>query len=86
PLCLLVIACVMPGPSLGQECSAEKMENTIIDINLSLPKGVRGAEPVYAPTPEACVRTCCSGGKLSGDKKCNLMIFDVRRTSAHPNC
>ncbi|NXU28097.1 MANS1 protein, partial [Thalassarche chlororhynchos] len=83
---LLVIACLMPRPSLSQECSAEKMENTIIDINLSLPEGIRGAEPVYAPSPEACVRACCSGEKLSGDKKCNLMIFDARRTSAHPNC
>ncbi|KAF1576784.1 MANSC domain-containing protein 1, partial [Eudyptes moseleyi] len=83
---LLVITCVVPRPSLSQECSAEKMENTIIDINLSLPRGIRGAEPVYAPTPEACVRACCSGEKLSGDKKCNLMIFDARRTSAHPNC
>ncbi|XP_010298999.2 MANSC domain-containing protein 1 [Balearica regulorum gibbericeps] len=85
-VCLLVITCVMPGPSLSQECSAEKMENTIIDINLSLPKGIRGAEPVYTSSPEACVRACCSGEKLSGDKKCNLMIFDTRRTSAHPNC
>ncbi|NXQ83635.1 MANS1 protein, partial [Nyctibius grandis] len=83
---LLVITCVMAGPSLGQECSAEKMENAIIDINLSLPKGIRGVEPVYAPAPEACVRACCLGEKLSGDKKCNLMIFDTRRTSAHPNC
>ncbi|NWW98910.1 MANS1 protein, partial [Caloenas nicobarica] len=83
---LLAVTCVMAGPSLSQECSAEKMENTIIDINLSLPKGIRGAEPVYAPSPEACIRACCSGEKLSGDKKCNLMIFDARRTSAHPNC
>ncbi|XP_064317761.1 MANSC domain-containing protein 1 [Phalacrocorax carbo] len=86
PVCLLAISCLMPRPSLSQECSAQKMENIIIDINLSLPKGNRGAEPVYAPTPEACVRACCSGEKLSGDKKCNLIIFDARRTSAHPNC
>ncbi|NWQ97874.1 MANS1 protein, partial [Burhinus bistriatus] len=83
---LLVITCVMPRPSLSQECSAERTEDTIIDINLSLPKGIRGAEPVYAPTPEACLRACCSGEKLSGDRKCNLMIFDAQRTSAHPNC
>ncbi|KFP14070.1 MANSC domain-containing protein 1, partial [Egretta garzetta] len=83
---LLVIACVVPGPSLSRECSAEKMENAIVDINLSLPKGIRGAEPVYAPSPEACVGACCSGEKLSGDKKCNLMIFDAQRTSTHPNC
>ncbi|NXI95671.1 MANS1 protein, partial [Psophia crepitans] len=83
---LLVMTCVMPGPSLSQECSTEKMENAIIDINLSLSKGIKGAEPVYAPSPEACVRACCSGENLSGDKKCNLMIFDARRTSTHPNC
>ncbi|NWQ75115.1 MANS1 protein, partial [Columbina picui] len=83
---LLAVTCVMAGPSPSQECSAERMENTIIDINLSLPKGIRGAEPVYVPSPEACIRACCSGEKLSGDKKCNLMIFDARRTSAHPNC
>ncbi|NXL07446.1 MANS1 protein, partial [Mesembrinibis cayennensis] len=83
---LLVITCLVPGPALSQRCSAEKMENTIVDINLSLPKGVRGAEPVRAPTPEACFRACCSGEKLSGDKKCNLMIFHARSTSAHPNC
>ncbi|NXH76585.1 MANS1 protein, partial [Hydrobates tethys] len=82
----LVIACVMPRPSLSQECSAEKVEDTIIDINLSLPKGIRGAEPAYAPSPEACLRACCSGEKPSGDKNCNLMIFDARRTSTHPNC
>ncbi|KAM6290191.1 MANSC domain-containing protein 1 [Porphyrio hochstetteri] len=86
-VCLLVaITCVMPGPSLSQECSTEEMENTIIDINLSLPRGIRGAEPVYTPSSEACVRACCTGEKLSGDKKCNLMVFDTRRTSAHPNC
>lgn len=67
PICLLVIACVAAGPSMSQECSAEKMGNTIIDINLSLPRGISGAEPVYAPSPEACVRACCSGEKLSGN-------------------
>ncbi|NWS38067.1 MANS1 protein, partial [Probosciger aterrimus] len=83
---LLVVTGVMAGPPPARDCSAERMENTIIDINLSLPKGVRGAEPVYVSDPEACVRACCSGVKISGDKKCNLMIFDARRTSAHPNC
>lgn len=86
PVRLLAVTCLMAGPSLGQECSAEKMEDTIIDIDLSLARGIRGAEPAYAPTAAACVRACCSGEKLSGDKKCNLMIFDARRTSAHPNC
>ncbi|XP_063211527.1 MANSC domain-containing protein 1 [Chroicocephalus ridibundus] len=86
PVCWLVIACAVARPCLSQECSAERMADTIVDINLSLPKGIRGAEPLYAPNPEACVRACCSGDKLSGDKKCNLMIFDIQRTSTHPNC
>ncbi|NXM73037.1 MANS1 protein, partial [Serilophus lunatus] len=83
---LLVTACVVSGPSLAQECSAEKMENSIIDIDLSLPRGVRGAEPLRVPAEGDCERACCSGHGLAGDKKCNLMIFYARRTSAHPNC
>ncbi|XP_051626727.1 MANSC domain-containing protein 1 isoform X1 [Manacus candei] len=83
---LLVITCVMAGPSLSQECSAEKMENSIIDIDLSLPRGVRGAEPLRVPSAGACARACCSGDGLAGDKKCNLMIFYAGRTKAHPNC
>ncbi|KFO87801.1 MANSC domain-containing protein 1, partial [Buceros rhinoceros silvestris] len=83
---LLVITCVAAGPSPSQECSAEKMENTVIDINLALAKGIGGAEPVHAATPGACAGACCSGERLSGDKQCNLMIFDARRTRAHPNC
>ncbi|NXL76122.1 MANS1 protein, partial [Leptocoma aspasia] len=83
---LLVITCVMAGPALSQECSAEKMENSIIDIDLSLPRGVRGAEPLRVPSAGACVRACCSGHRLAGDKKCNLIIFYAARTSTHPNC
>ncbi|NXT63400.1 MANS1 protein, partial [Chaetops frenatus] len=83
---LLVITCVMAGPALSQECSAEKMENSIIDIHLSLPRGVRGAEPLRVPSAGACVRACCSGHPLAGDKKCNLIIFYAARTSTHPNC
>ncbi|KAM4902361.1 MANSC domain-containing protein 1 [Sylvia borin] len=86
PLCLLVITCLMAGPALSQECSAEKMENSIIDIDLSLPRGVRGAEPLRVPSAGACVRACCSGHPLAGDKKCNLIIFYAARTSTHPNC
>ncbi|NXR34129.1 MANS1 protein, partial [Zosterops hypoxanthus] len=83
---LLVITCLMAGPALSQECSAEKVENSIIDINLSLPRGVRGAEPLRVPGAGACVRACCSGHRLAGDKKCNLIIFYAARTNTHPNC
>ncbi|NWI11985.1 MANS1 protein, partial [Crypturellus soui] len=83
---LPVIACLVAAPCRSQHCSVEKMDNTIININLALSQGVRGAEPVYTSSPGACVRACCSGKALPGDKKCNLMIFDYRRTSTHPNC
>ncbi|NWH36090.1 MANS1 protein, partial [Chloropsis hardwickii] len=83
---LLAITCVMAGPALSQECSAEKMENSIIDIGLSLPRGVRGAEPLRVPSAGACVRACCSGHRLAGDKKCNLIVFYAARRSTHPNC
>ncbi|NXY49026.1 MANS1 protein, partial [Ceuthmochares aereus] len=83
---LLLAACGTPAPPPGRDCSAEKVRDAVVDINLSLPRGVRGAEPVFAPSPEACVRACCSGEKPPGDKNCNLVIFDIQRTSAHPNC
>ncbi|NXL62513.1 MANS1 protein, partial [Chordeiles acutipennis] len=83
---LLVLRCVLAGPPPRQECSAERMGNAIIDIDLSLPRGVRGAEPLYVPAPAACLRACCSAEKRSGDKKCNLVVFHTRRTRTHPNC
>ncbi|NXP96608.1 MANS1 protein, partial [Vidua macroura] len=83
---LLAITCVMAGPALSQECSAEKMENSIIDINLSLPRGVRGVEPLRVPSAGACVRACCSGHRLAGDNKCNLITFNAARARTHPNC
>ncbi|KAI1238903.1 hypothetical protein IHE44_0011994, partial [Lamprotornis superbus] len=86
PVLLLVITCVMAGPAKSQECSVEKMENSIIDIDLSLPRGVWSAEPLRVPGAAACVRACCSGHRLAGDKKCNLLIFYAARTSTHPNC
>ncbi|NXC92773.1 MANS1 protein, partial [Certhia familiaris] len=44
------------------------------------------AEPLRVPGAGACVRACCSGHRLAGDKKCNLVIFYAARTSTHPNC
>ncbi|NXJ11559.1 MANS1 protein, partial [Odontophorus gujanensis] len=83
---LLAVTCAMPVPSLGQGCAAQRMDDAIIDINLSLPLGIRGAEPVHVSTPGACIRACCLGKKLSGDKKCNFVIFDAQRASTQPNC
>ncbi|NXC32953.1 MANS1 protein, partial [Campylorhamphus procurvoides] len=83
---LLAIASVLSGPCLGRECPAERMEGVTIDVELSLPRGVRGAEPLAVPAAGECVRACCGAGGTAGDKKCNLVIFYARRTSAHPNC
>uniref|UniRef100_A0A8C8RF33 MANSC domain containing 1 n=1 Tax=Pelusios castaneus TaxID=367368 RepID=A0A8C8RF33_9SAUR len=73
-------------PSLSQNCSIEKMENVVIDMMLSLSKGVRGTEPIYTPTQEVCINVCCLEKNISGDRQCNLMIFDARRAGKHPNC
>uniref|UniRef100_A0A8C2YE91 MANSC domain containing 1 n=1 Tax=Coturnix japonica TaxID=93934 RepID=A0A8C2YE91_COTJA len=86
PLCLLAVSCTMPVPSWGRSCASQRMDNAIVDINLSLPMGIRGAEPVHVATAEACIHACCLEKKLSGDKNCNLVIFDAQRTSTQPNC
>ncbi|XP_034640274.1 MANSC domain-containing protein 1 [Trachemys scripta elegans] len=85
--CTFLIMCYMiPGPSLSQDCSLEKMENVVIDMMPSLSKGIRGTEPIYTPTQETCINACCLEKNISGDRQCNLMIFDARRISQHPNC
>ncbi|XP_038243785.1 MANSC domain-containing protein 1 [Dermochelys coriacea] len=85
--CTFLIMCYMiPGPSLSQDCSLEKMENVVIDMMRSLSKGIRGTEPIYTPTREACINVCCLEKNISGDRQCNLMIYDARRISQHPNC
>ncbi|NXA38903.1 MANS1 protein, partial [Eudromia elegans] len=83
---LPLLACLAAAPSRGQHCSVEKMDSAVIDIRVALSRGVRGAEPAHTPSAGACARACCSGPALPGDKKCNLMVFDARRTSTHPNC
>uniref|UniRef100_A0A8C8RFI2 MANSC domain containing 1 n=1 Tax=Pelusios castaneus TaxID=367368 RepID=A0A8C8RFI2_9SAUR len=83
---LIIMCCMIPEPSLSQNCSIEKMENVVIDMMLSLSKGVRGTEPIYTPTQEVCINVCCLEKNISGDRQCNLMIFDARRAGKHPNC
>nr|XP_006115548.1 MANSC domain-containing protein 1 [Pelodiscus sinensis]XP_006115549.1 MANSC domain-containing protein 1 [Pelodiscus sinensis] len=82
----LIMCCVILGPSLSHDCSLEKMENVVIDMKLSLSKGIKGTEPIYTPTQEACINVCCLEKNISGDRPCNLMIFDAGRVSKHSNC
>lgn len=35
---------------------------------------------------EDCIGACCSTHDIAGDKSCNLMIFDTRKTDRQPNC
>lgn len=72
--------------STSQNCPTESLEDVVIDIQSSLSKGIRGNEPIYTLTQEDCINSCCSTKNISGDKACNLMIFDTRKTIRQPNC
>ncbi|XP_012588306.1 PREDICTED: MANSC domain-containing protein 1 isoform X2 [Condylura cristata] len=72
--------------STGQKCPTESLEDVVIDIQPSLSKGIRGNEPILTLTPEDCINACCSTANIAGDKVCNLMIFDARKTPRQPNC
>uniref|UniRef100_A0A8C9DME7 MANSC domain containing 1 n=1 Tax=Prolemur simus TaxID=1328070 RepID=A0A8C9DME7_PROSS len=56
------------------------------DGSLTYALGIRGNEPVHTLTQEDCIDSCCSTKTISGDKSCNLMIFDTRKTTGQPNC
>ncbi|XP_057559330.1 MANSC domain-containing protein 1 isoform X2 [Hippopotamus amphibius kiboko] len=72
--------------STSQNCPTESLEDVVIDIQSSLSKGIRGNEPIHTLTQEDCINSCCSTKNISGDKACNLMIFDTRKTTKLPNC
>ncbi|XP_012629884.2 MANSC domain-containing protein 1 [Microcebus murinus] len=83
----LVIICFLSlRLSASQKCLTESLEDVIIDIQSSLSKGIRGNEPIHTLTQEDCINSCCSTTNISGDKACNLMIFDTRKTARQPNC
>lgn len=72
--------------STSQNCQTQSLEDVVIDIQSSLTKGIRGNEPIHTLTQEDCINSCCSTKNISGDKACNLMIFDTRKTTRQPNC
>ncbi|XP_054299719.1 MANSC domain-containing protein 1 [Pongo pygmaeus] len=83
----LVIICFLTlRLSASQNCLNKSLEDVVIDIQSSLSKGIRGNEPIYTSTQEDCINSCCSTKNISGDKACNLMIFDTRKTARQPNC
>ncbi|KAG8513730.1 MANSC domain-containing protein 1 [Galemys pyrenaicus] len=72
--------------SASQKCPTESLGDAVIDIQTSLTRGIRGSEPLHASTQEDCVSSCCSTTNIAGDKACNLVIFDARKTTRQPNC
>ncbi|ETE69658.1 MANSC domain-containing protein 1, partial [Ophiophagus hannah] len=54
------LALVVAKPSQTQRCSSEKIDDTTINFPAAFSKGIRGTDPIYAPTWDACVETCCS--------------------------
>lgn len=72
--------------STSHNCPTQSLEDVVIDIQSSLTKGIRGNEPIHTLTQEDCINSCCSTKNISGDKACNLMIFDTRKTARQPNC
>ncbi|XP_004592701.2 MANSC domain-containing protein 1 [Ochotona princeps] len=85
--CSAALLCFLAARlSSAQQCLSESLADVVIDIQSSLSKGIRGSEPVHVPTQQDCIRSCCSTQNISGDKACNLMIFDTRKTAGQPNC
>lgn len=72
--------------STSQNCLTESLEDVVIDIQSSLSKGIRGNEPIHTLTHQDCINSCCSTKNISGDKACNLMIFDTQKKIKLPNC
>uniref|UniRef100_A0A8D2CZN4 MANSC domain containing 1 n=1 Tax=Sciurus vulgaris TaxID=55149 RepID=A0A8D2CZN4_SCIVU len=83
---LVIICFLILRLSTSQNCLTKSLEDVVIDIQSSLSKGIRGNEPTYTITLEDCINSCCSTKNIAGDKACNLMIFDTRKTAKQPNC
>ncbi|KAM6161963.1 MANSC domain-containing protein 1 isoform 1-T2 [Erethizon dorsatum] len=83
---LVVICFLTLSLSATQSCVKESLEDVVIDIQSSLSRGIRGNEPIHTTTQEDCINSCCSTQNIAGDKACNLMIFDTRKTAGQPNC
>ncbi|XP_028930257.1 MANSC domain-containing protein 1 [Ornithorhynchus anatinus] len=86
-LALAVLAGLGPEPPVaGQSCPVEKREGVVVDIQAAFSRGIRSSEPEYSATEEACLHACCLAKNISGDKECNLIIFDTRKTRNQQNC
>ncbi|XP_038610399.1 MANSC domain-containing protein 1 [Tachyglossus aculeatus] len=86
-LALAVLAGLGLDPAAaGQSCPVERQEDVIVDIQAAFSRGIRSTEPEYVATEEACLNACCLTKNISGDKECNLIIFDTRKIVNQQNC
>ncbi|XP_013366880.1 PREDICTED: MANSC domain-containing protein 1 isoform X2 [Chinchilla lanigera] len=85
-LTLAIIWFLTLSLSASQNCLKESLEDVVIDIQSSLSRGIRGNEPIHTAAEEDCINSCCSTQNIAGDRACNLMIFDTRKTAGQANC
>ncbi|XP_026558006.1 MANSC domain-containing protein 1 [Pseudonaja textilis] len=81
----VALVLVVAKPSQTQRCSFEEVDDTTIDIPAAFSKGIRGTDPIYTPSWNACVENCCSE-RIAGDKRCNYAIFNTKMKGSSPNC
>ncbi|KAM8981660.1 MANSC domain-containing protein 1 [Sarcophilus harrisii] len=82
----VMICALMPVQSISLSCPTESLEDVMIDIQSSLANGIRGIEPIHTETREDCINFGCLTKNITGNKECNLIIFDGRKTTKQPNC
>ncbi|XP_036617440.1 MANSC domain-containing protein 1 [Trichosurus vulpecula] len=85
--CAFVMICaLMPTQSISLSCRTKSLADVMIDIQSSLANGIRGIEPIHTETQEDCINFGCLTKNITGNKECNLIIFDARKATKQPNC
>ncbi|XP_020857175.1 MANSC domain-containing protein 1 [Phascolarctos cinereus] len=82
----VMICTLMPMQSISLSCHTKSLEDVVIDIQSSLANGIRGIEPIHTETQEDCINLGCLTKNITGNKECNLIIFDARKATKQPNC
>ncbi|XP_027712165.1 MANSC domain-containing protein 1 [Vombatus ursinus] len=82
----VMICTLMPMQSISLSCHTKSLEDVVIDIQSSLANGIRGIEPIHTETQEDCINFGCLTKNITGNKECNLIIFDTRKATKQPNC
>ncbi|XP_072510026.1 MANSC domain-containing protein 1 [Notamacropus eugenii] len=82
----VMICALMPTQSISLSCHTKSLEDVVIDIQSSLANGIRGIEPIHTETQEDCINFGCLTKNITGNKECNLIIFDARKATKQPNC